>query len=73
MGLIDGELVINPLNSKINDSDLNLVIAGTSESIMMVESSANEISEAKMLEALEAGHDVIKTICEMGQKGLTLK
>ncbi len=65
VGLINGEYIINPTHDQIDESDLNLVIAGTHDSITMVEASAGEISEEVMLGALNAGHDVIKIICEM--------
>ncbi|MBN2712103.1 MAG: polyribonucleotide nucleotidyltransferase, partial [Planctomycetes bacterium] len=65
IGMIDGELVVNPTQQQATVSDLNLVIAGTADSITMVEAGAKEVSEAKMLEALEKGHEVIKVICEM--------
>jgi polyribonucleotide nucleotidyltransferase len=64
VGLIDGELVVNPKMSEVETSDLDLVIAGTKESITMVEGAANQIPEDKMLEALEFGHKYIKQICE---------
>ena len=65
VGLIDGEFIINPTETQLLKSDLNLTIAGTAESITMVEAGANNISEEQMLEALYQGHEVIKVICEM--------
>lgn len=64
VGLIDGELVVNPPMSSMIDSELDLVIAGTREAITMVEGAAKQISEEKMLEALEFGHGYIKQICD---------
>ncbi len=65
IGMLDGELVINPTETELMKSELNLTIAGTAESITMVEAGASEISQEKMLEALYKGHEVIKTICAM--------
>ncbi|HHT55479.1 MAG TPA: polyribonucleotide nucleotidyltransferase [Acholeplasma sp.] len=64
LGLIDGNFVVNPTETELEESDLELTIAGTSEAINMVESSAKEISEDKMLEALFYGHDIIKDLNE---------
>ncbi|GMU91130.1 MAG: polyribonucleotide nucleotidyltransferase [Candidatus Hydrogenedentota bacterium] len=64
VGLIDGTLVVNPPMPAMDESDLDLVIAGTREAITMVEGAANQISEERMLEALEFGHGYIKQICD---------
>ncbi len=56
VGMIDGELVLNPLLDEMDNTDLDLVIAGTQDAVMMVESQANELSEEKMLEAVMFGH-----------------
>ncbi|NUM53889.1 MAG: polyribonucleotide nucleotidyltransferase [Candidatus Hydrogenedentes bacterium] len=64
VGLIGGELVVNPQMSQMLDSELDLVLAGTREAITMVEGAAKQISEDKMLEALEFGHGYIKQICD---------
>ncbi len=64
VGLIEGELVVNPKMSDMVESELDLVIAGTNEAITMVEGAANQVPEEKMLEALEFGHKYIKQICE---------
>ncbi|MCH2694010.1 MAG: polyribonucleotide nucleotidyltransferase [Acidobacteriia bacterium] len=62
VGLIDGRFIINPTNKEIKSSELNLIIAGSMEAIVMVEAGAQEISEKVMLEALSFGHDYIKQI-----------
>lgn len=64
VGLIDGEFVVNPAISSMIDSQLDLVLAGTREAITMVEGAAKQLSEEKMLEALEFGHGYIKQICD---------
>src|SRR6185295_10947182 len=56
VGLIDGRLVANPTTSQQAASSLELVVAGTEEAILMVESGANEVPEETMLEALAFGH-----------------
>ena len=65
VGLVDDEFVLNPDADAIEHSDLNLVIAGTSEAVTMVEAGANELSEDRMVEALEFGHAAIREICAM--------
>lgn len=56
VGLIDGELVLNPAIDQMGESALDLVVAGTQDALMMVESEAKELSEEKMLEALMFAH-----------------
>lgn len=62
VGLVDGELVINPTVEQLAQSDLHLAVAGTAEAIMMVEGSANEIPEATMIDAIFFAHEEIKKI-----------
>ena len=63
MGYVDGKVVANPLTTELDEkSKLDLVVAGTADAIMMVEAGANEVSEAVILEALEAAQQVIKDI-----------
>ncbi len=62
VGLMNGDFIINPPISKLKDSSLNLTIAGTEDAIVMVEAGANEISEEKMVEALDFGHTVIRKL-----------
>ena len=63
VGIVDGELVLNPTFEQRQKSDLHLDICGTEEAIMMVEAGANEVPEEKMLEAILFGHEAIKDIC----------
>ena len=65
IGIIDNDLVLNPTKSQLENSTLDLVIAGTSDAILMVESGANELSEEKMLEALVFGHESFKPVIEL--------
>ncbi|WP_130807051.1 polyribonucleotide nucleotidyltransferase [Senegalia massiliensis] len=64
VGLVDGNLIINPNSEERDQSDLNLIVSGTKEAIMMVEAGANIISEETMLDAILTAHDEIKGICE---------
>ncbi|HEX5416145.1 MAG TPA: polyribonucleotide nucleotidyltransferase, partial [Chloroflexota bacterium] len=68
LGYIDGQLVLNPLASQMADSDLELVIAGSQDAIVMVEAGANQVSEDLLLEALRYGHEQIKLIVDLQQK-----
>lgn len=63
VGLIDGKFIINPNSEEREISDLNLVVAGTKDAVMMVEAGANFVSEEVMLNAILTGHDEIKKIC----------
>ncbi len=65
VGYIDGEYVLNPDIDTIKNSQLNLVVAGTSEGVLMVESEAQELSEETMLGAVSFGHDCIKPVIDM--------
>jgi polyribonucleotide nucleotidyltransferase len=59
---VDGKLIFNPNYEETAVSDLNLIMAGTADGIVMVESGANEVSEDDMMEALDFGHERIKKI-----------
>ena len=66
IGRFNGELKVFPLESERGEgSSLDLVVAGTADAICMVESSANQLSEADMLDALELGHQMIREIAEL--------
>jgi len=62
VGMVSGEFVLNPTHAQLDESELNLVVAGTDEAIMMVEASAKELSEEEMLNAIEFGHRAIREI-----------
>ncbi len=63
VGLIDGELRVNPSMPEMLESDLDLIVCGSPDAITMVEAGANIVHEDKLIEALELAHTVIKTIC----------
>ncbi len=62
VGLVDGQLVINPTVEQSRQSDLHMAVAGTKEAIMMVEGSANEVPEQTMIDAIFFAHEEIKKI-----------
>ena len=62
VGLVDGEVVINPSVAQREVSKLNLTVAGTDEAVLMVEAGAKEISEEDMLRAILTGHEEIKKL-----------
>ncbi|MFN8011809.1 MAG: polyribonucleotide nucleotidyltransferase [Holophagaceae bacterium] len=72
VGRIGGKLVVNPTVSQRNDSDLDLLVAGTEDALVMVECGAKEVLEADMVKALTFGHDQIKVLVKL-QKELQAK
>src|ERR1035437_136792 len=68
VGKINGELVFNPSSSAIDESVLDLIVSGTANGILMVESGAREISEAEMVEALVLAQEPIKETCRMEEE-----
>jgi polyribonucleotide nucleotidyltransferase len=72
VGYIDGRYILNPKQDELEKSELNLVVAGTREGVLMVESEANELSEEVMLGAVVFGHeanqDVISLIIRLAEK-----
>ncbi len=65
VGLVDDQLVLNPSVSEMERSDLDLVVVGTDEAIVMVEAAADEVSEDRLIEALELAHEAIRSIVAM--------
>ena len=64
VGLVNGEIIINPTEEQRKESDLTLTVAGTEAKIAMIEAGANEVPDDTMLEAIEKGHEEIKKICK---------
>ena len=64
VGLVNGEIVINPTEEQRKVSDLTLTVAGTEQKIAMIEAGANEVSNEVMLEAIKKGHEEIKKMCK---------
>ncbi len=65
VGLLDGELVLNPTVKQRDDSRLDLVVVGTADAVTMVEAGAKEVSEEDMIRAIEFGHTAVREICTM--------
>jgi len=72
VGFIDGKYVLNPSKAELENSNLDLVVAGTKDAVLMVESEANGLSEEEMLNAVKFGHEnfipVIKAIEELAKE-----
>jgi DNA polymerase III epsilon subunit family exonuclease len=68
VGRIDGEFVVNPTFSEIKDSELDLIVAGTRDAIMMVEAGANLLPEAVMAEAILFGHRALQPIVDLQEQ-----
>jgi polyribonucleotide nucleotidyltransferase len=66
IGKVDGNFVVNPKEQdSFENSDLDLIVAGTEEAILMVEAGCNEIPEAEILDALDIAHGEIKKLCAL--------
>jgi polyribonucleotide nucleotidyltransferase len=67
IGKVDGNFVVNPAEEDLSEgnTDLDLIVAGTEEAILMVEAGANEIPEAEILDALDIAHSEIKKLCAL--------
>lgn len=68
VGRVKGNFICNPTYAQLNESDLNLVVAGTKDAIVMVEGEANELSEHDIVEALMFGHNEIKKVVDLQNK-----
>jgi polyribonucleotide nucleotidyltransferase len=64
MGIVEGNLVVNPTLQEIAESDLDLIVVGTKDGLTMVEAGANQVHEDKLLEALEIAHREIVKLCD---------
>ncbi len=62
IGMINGELIVNPSQEQWDKGDLKLTVASTAQKVIMIEAGANEIPEAKMIEAIYKAHEVNQTI-----------
>lgn len=68
VGRINGDFVINPTVSELKESDIDMVVGGTADSILMIEGEMKEISEKEMLEAIKAAHEAIQKLCEFQEE-----
>lgn len=64
VGRIDGEYIINPTVSELQQSDIDMVVGGTRDSVLMIEGEMDEISETEMLKAIKAAHASIAKLCD---------
>jgi len=65
VGRVDGVFVINPTQTQLVTSDMDLVVAGTDDSVVMVEGEGKEVSEADLLSAIKLAHENIKLLCKL--------
>ncbi len=63
VGLVDGHFIVNPTYSEMRDSLVNIMVVGTADGIVMIESGAKEVKEETVVDAIEFGHTEIKKIC----------
>ena len=63
IGKLEGKFVVNPAEPDIPESELDLVVAGTDEALLMVEAGASEITEGELLDALDIAHEEIRKLC----------
>ncbi len=68
VGRVDGEFIINPTISEMKDSDIDMIIGGTAESVIMMEGEMEEISEEDMLAAIKEAHKSIQKLCEFQEE-----
>jgi polyribonucleotide nucleotidyltransferase len=64
VGMIDGRLLVNPTLQQLGESDLDLVVAGTEDAIIMVEAGAQQVPEETMMQALRLGHDEVRKLVQ---------
>lgn len=72
VGLINGQFVVNPTFEEIEKSELDLVMAGTAEKVVMIEAGAQEISEERMVEAIQFGQCRIREVIELEKEMIQL-
>ncbi len=68
VGIVDDEFVLNPTFEQLKASSLNLTVAGSREAIVMVEASANDVSEARMVDALNFAHEAIQKLTALQEE-----
>ena len=68
VGKLDGDFVVNPPEESLEELELDLIVAGTDEAILMVEAGADGVTEAEILDALDIAHSEIKKLCASMQE-----
>ncbi|HEY3250506.1 MAG TPA: polyribonucleotide nucleotidyltransferase [Ignavibacteria bacterium] len=64
VGRVNGEFIVNPTHSQLKESDMDLIVGGTEDSVVMVEGDAKEASETDLLNAIKFAHENIKKLCK---------
>ena len=64
VGMVEGNFIVNPTVEEMNSSVLDLVLAGTEDAILMIEGYCDFLTEDQVMDAIETGHEAIKTICQ---------
>ena len=64
VGRVNGELIVNPTKSQLAESDIDMIVGASAESVVMVEGEMEEVSEQEMLQAISKAHEAIKVQCE---------
>ena len=65
VGRVNGEFVINPTHTQLKESDMDLIVAGSEDSIVMVEGEGKEVGESDLINAIKFAHEHIKSICKI--------
>lgn len=68
VGRVDGKHVINPTIDELKSSEIDMIIGGTADSVLMIEGEMKEITEEEMLEAIRAGHESIRKLCDFQEE-----
>lgn len=68
VGRINGEFILNPTNTQLKESDINLIVAGTQAAVVMVEGGAREVTEEELVKAIFFGHQGLQEILELQKK-----
>lgn len=68
VGRVSGEFIVNPTIDELNKSDIDLLIGGTADSVLMIEGEMEEISEKEMLDAIRIGHEAIQKLCSFQEE-----
>ena len=68
VGRVNGEFIINPTVSELKESDIDMIVGGSADSVLMIEGEMEQISEAEMLAAIKAGHAAIVKLCEFQEE-----
>lgn len=63
IGRVNGEFIVNPTHTELKNSDMDIVVGGTEDSVVMVEGDSKEISETELLDAIKFAHENIKKLC----------